>query len=413
MKKIIRKLQLFSILFLLSGILYGQPTLSLEECIQRAKEQNLSIRSDALKVNRDKALQKTAFNPDKTALTLGQDPTSGGSNENSISVTQNIAWPGVYFNQHKALKQQSVLSEKEKGLTTSAIMKEVKNKYHDAIYQRKRLAVYDYLDSLYKDFAHKAEIRNKTGETSALELLAAKNKLQELVILKEQVRVEYERSILDLKRLMNTKEDFDLTEPSSNFYTIDDLSDNYAVEMNPDLKMAEQNIRLAQAKVRLEQSKLWPDFVFGYSHQYVLKSFNPADIQRDYFPGTRIGGFQVGLALPIFMRSNVAFIKAEKAELAYYQNEYALQEQALNVQWQNELKNYNKLVQSLYYYTNSGLESADEQIRIAQFSFAKGEIGYVEYIQNISQAMEIKLNYLSTLNVFHQSNAELEYLMGK
>src|SRR5690606_1093045 len=103
-------------LSIVSGIAHpdvqAQPKpLSLQDCIDIALKQNLSIKSDSLGIAQDKVLRKTAFDPGKTSFSLLQDPTEGGSAGNAIEITQSFDWPAVYTRQKKVLTQQSLVSE--------------------------------------------------------------------------------------------------------------------------------------------------------------------------------------------------------------------------------------------------------------------------------------------------------------
>jgi cobalt-zinc-cadmium resistance protein CzcA len=64
------------------------------------------------------------------------------------------------------------------------------------------------------------------------------------------------------------------------------------------------------------------------------------------------------------------------------------------------------------YYESSGLQQADQILRITQFSYKKGEIGYVEYIQNLTQALSIKSGYLDILNQYNQTIINVNFLTG-
>ena len=49
----------------------------------------------------------------------------------------------------------------------------------------------------------------------------------------------------------------------------------------------------------------------------------------------------------------------------------------------------------------------------AQKSLENGAIDYVEYVQNVDQALELKLGYLNTLNEYNQAIIDLQYLIGE
>ena len=54
-----------------------------------------------------KALQKTSFDIEKTDISLLQDPTDGGSSDNSWSVSQRFSFPTVYTAQSKLYKAET------------------------------------------------------------------------------------------------------------------------------------------------------------------------------------------------------------------------------------------------------------------------------------------------------------------
>ena len=77
---------------------------SLQECINMALEKNPQMQVANKSVERAKALQGTAWEIDKTELSLSQDPTSGGSPDNALSLSQSIEFPTYYIARHKQLK---------------------------------------------------------------------------------------------------------------------------------------------------------------------------------------------------------------------------------------------------------------------------------------------------------------------
>ncbi|MOA50663.1 hypothetical protein D3C78_1737100 [compost metagenome] len=82
------------------------------------------------------------------------------------------------------------------------------------------------------------------------------------------------------------------------------------------------------------------------------------------------------------------------------------------MQYNQELQNYAKYKSLTDYFTAEGIKQADEQLRIAQVSYDLGEIGYIEFIQNMALAVQSKLNYLQTVNQLNQSVIQLQFLKG-
>jgi cobalt-zinc-cadmium resistance protein CzcA len=116
--------------------------------------------------------------------------------------------------------------------------------------------------------------------------------------------------------------------------------------------------------------------------------------------------------VPLFFGSQKAKIKAAKINntlieterqqtLLYMQSSYAVQ--------YNE---YLKAKEGLQYYETTGLKQADDIIRISNTAYTKGEIGYMEYIQNLQTAINTRLQYTDAVNQFNQSIILLNYLKG-
>lgn len=386
--------------------------LSLDSIIGIALKNNLLLKSAGLSVLQSQSMQKTAFDLPKTELMLTQDPTSGGNMDNALSVTQSFAWPGLYKNQKTLLTQQTVLAQQAGNTSRAAVIKEVRTTYYSYLTNRETLRLLNYQDSIYLDFSKKAEIRFKTGETSNLELMSARNKYQEVQMLKLVVLAALRSDELMLKQLLNTKENILLAETSLPVLLLV-ATDPVTVAENSQLQYDRQLIRVADARLKVEKSKGFPDLTLGYSQQLVINSFDPANTNRGYFPGTRIAGFQVGLAIPVFNGANRSRIKSEQLAGQIAKTNYEQSQSLLSLRLEQEQQQYQLLAKSVSYYTDAGLKLADEQLRIAQISFQLGEIGYIEYIQNVSAAVQNKLSYLEAVKRLNQSAIQLQFLKGE
>jgi len=386
--------------------------LTLDSAISRALQYNLQIRSARLTIEQSGALQKSGTDIPKTEVTVTQDPTSGGNMDNAIGITQNIAWPGLYKNQRKLLNQQTLLAERTGNITRTEITRNVRNAYYAYLLNREALRILIDQDSVYNGFVKRAETRLKTGETSRLELFSAKNKYQEVQALKIGVQADLKSNELALKQLLNTSEPIVIAENKLPLLLVsqtDTLNINRNAQVNAEL----QNMEVANARIAVEKSKGMPDLTVGYNQQLVISGFNPAGIDRSYSPGTRIAGIQLGVALPIFNGANRSRVKAEKLSSQIAQTNYQNTQSQVRLQYEQEMEQYQKYRQSVDYYTSGGLKQADEQLRITQVSFNLGEIGYIEYIQNVSAAVQTKLAYIEAVSRLNQSAIQLQFLRGE
>ena len=386
--------------------------LTLDSAIAQAISNNLQIRSSLLSAEQAKALQKSGADLSKTEFLVTQDPTSGGNMDNSIGITQNIAWPGLYKNQRKLLNQQAALASKSSHITRSEIIRQVRSVWYAYLLNQEMLSILNYQDSIYSGFVKKAQVRFKTGETSNLELISANNQYQQVQVLKIGVQTDLVTNELVLQQLLNTTEPITI-EKNKRQIMIDLLSDSIPINSNPQVDADRQNIEVAKARIAVEKSKGLPDFILGYNQQLVIAGFNPANINRSYSQGTRIAGIQVGVALPIFYGANRSRIKSEQLAAQVAQTNFEITKSQVKLQYAQELQSYRKYKQSVDYYINAGLQRADEQLRIAQVSFNLGEIGYIEYIQNVSAAVQTKLSYIDAVSRLNQSAIQIQFIKGE
>jgi cobalt-zinc-cadmium resistance protein CzcA len=410
---------LVALLFIIGGTFFSmtpanaqsRESLTLDSAIARALRNNLKVRSAGLSVEQSLALQKSGTDIPKAEVMITQDPTSGGNMDNAIGITQNIAWPGLYKNQKKLLHQQTILAERFGNVTRAEIIRDVKSAWYAYLLNRETLRILNYQDSIYNGFVKKAEIRLKTGATSKLELMSARNKYQEIQALKIGAQADLRSNELVLQQLLNTSESVIVEETKLPLLTMS--VDSLDVSRNPQVNTDKQNVEVANARIAVEKSKGMPDLTLGYNQQLVISGFNPAGINRGYSPGTRIAGIQVGVALPLFNGANRARVKAEKLSGQIAQTNYRQTQSQVRLQYEQGIQQYQKFAQTVNYYTMGGLKQADEQLRIAQVSFNLGEIGYIEYIQNVSSAVQTKLSYIEAASRLNQSAIQLQYLRGE
>jgi len=385
---------------------------TLQECIEIALKNNLQMKVADLNILQSQTLQKTGFNPDKTNLQLTQDPTSGGNIDNSIGITQTIAFPTVYANQNKLLKQETLLAQKAKLVNQNEIKKEVTEAYYNLVYGLQKVKLLQQQDSIYSNFLKRATLRFNTGETNQLEKMQAESRYKENQLQLKQANTSVNSYQLILQKWLNTTEQ--IIPKENELAKLPDvfMADTTVLQSTPLIQYYNQKLNVNTAQVKVEKSKLLPDLNVGYYHQFLIKGFDPAKINRNYFPGTRIAGLQVGIGVPLFFGSQRAKIKAAQINNTLIETEKQQTFQYLQSNYATQYNEYLKAKEGLQYYETTGLKQADDIIRISNTAYTKGEIGYMEYIQNLQTAINTKLQYTDAVNQFNQSIILLNYLKG-
>lgn len=376
-----------------------QQALSLDDAIKIAIEKNPQLKSASLEVQQQKVLKKTAFDIPKTNFTLMQGQYNSTYKDKNYSVSQEFSFPTVYGIQAKVQKQNVILSEKAQTLTQCELIRNVKSAYYQLVLGKEKLKLLTTQDSIYSKFSDVAQVKYKTGETSNLEKLSAISKFEEVRLLKGQAEADIKIYQQELQKLLGVDEEVEITDSKLQRQTLSMSADSTAIKQNPMLAYYNQKISVAGSQLSLERNKFLPDLSLGYFNQSL-----------DGVTGFE--GFQFGVGIPIFFSGQRGRVQSAKLQTEIAKNDALNYENGLKAHFTQQLQEYKKLSDLLNYYETTGLKQADQILRITQFSYKKGEIGYVEYIQNLTQALSIKSGYLDTLNNYNQTVININFLTG-
>ncbi len=391
------------ILLLISSPSFAQTTekpLTLEDAVKIAIQNNPQIKTAQLEVEQQNVLKKTAFDLPKTSFSIIKGQYNSKINDTYFGVTQEFNFPTVYVMQSKLQKQNVFLSEKGMVVTQSELIRNVKAAYYQVSYGIEILKLLSYQDNIYKKFSDVADLKYKSGETSYLEKLSAQNKYQEILILRKKAEADVIIYQQELQKFLNSQLPISIADTTLVRQTLIVNTDTSAVSQNPLLLYYNQKILVATSQLSLEKNKFLPDFSVGYFNQSLdaTKGFQ---------------GMQFGLSIPIFFWGQQGRTQSTKIQMQIAESNFKNYQNTLATAFNQQLQEYQKFYTLVNYYENMGLKQADEILRITQFAYTKGEIGYLEYIQNLTQAISIKSQYLEALNQLNQTIININYLTGK
>lgn len=376
---------------------------TVDQALNIALQNNITLQNAGLSTAASRALQGTAFNPDKTAIFYQQDPARDVPDK-MVGITQNLMLPSVYKAQANLLASQTVLSERSLAVIKNTLIRDVKTAWYNLIYGYEKLNLLIYQDSIYRKFNERAELRYKTGETSNLERLTALSRYNEIRLQQQNARTDLSNGEIELRKFLNIT---DAILPSDKKLPRLDLpgqSDTAFVAQNPLLQYYDQQVKINQAQVKLAKSLLLPDFNAGVS---TLINPNIAGSAAQH----KIG-YQAGISLPLFAGAQKAQVKVARLEQQIAERDFVLQKNNLLVSYQQQLNEYKKILQTLDYYETGALKQAEELLRVSGIAYNEGEIGYVEYIQNITQYVSARTQYLDALSKWNQAIIQLNFLKG-
>lgn len=368
--------------------------LTIHEAISLALKNNQSVKSAEYFVQQQQALKKTAVDLNKTSFQYNFDNTAFNGNQ-SIGVQQSFSLPVVYNRNGRLLNEQVILSEKSLNISKADLVRNVKIAYYQFIYGEEYLKVLIYQDSIYKNFVSAANSRYKNGETNYLEKVTADATYQQIILQRKQTEADIIVYGQELQKWLYTTTP---VEPATD--QLEKLSPSFfldtSISKNPFLNYYQQNIHVAAANLALTKSRALPDLSLGVSKLIGNSGF----------------GFGVGVGIPLWLKPFRARSEAAKIGVKIAEADYTNVLDTTKAAYSQQLQQYEKWNEQLNYYETAGLKQADEIIQNAESNYKYGSISYIDYIQNLTQAFNIKLQYLNALNQYNQSIININYLLG-
>lgn len=384
---------------------------SLQECINMALEKNPQMQVANKSVERAKALQGTAWEIDKTELSLSQDPTSGGSPDNALTLSQSIEFPTYYIARHKQLKAETQAERSKAAVVRLSLENDVKAAYYQAAYLAERLRVLESQDSLLAQYRTLAEKRYKAGETRQLELLSAERLQRENKMEVLAAHNELETAQLLLSRLVGSVEAVEPKEDSLLPFDWKQASYNYS--QTPDGQYSADRLKVSEQAVRVAKNGFAPSLSLSLRNQLVISSWNPYDQDRSRFDGGNFMGFEVGVGIPLFYGATRAKVKAARKEREMIALEIKEQEQLRQQEYLSALSRMNAAYVRYTYYNEEGRERSDKMAEQGLLEYSQGEISYLEYMNVLQESIDLRLKRASALNDYNQCVLVMEKLCGR
>ncbi|MFN6945893.1 MAG: CusA/CzcA family heavy metal efflux RND transporter, partial [Cytophagaceae bacterium] len=385
--------------------------LTIQEAIALAYENNPSIKQSSLEVENQNVLRGTAFDFPKTSFGFSYGQFDGPAIDNSISIGQDFRFPTYYTSASTMSAKRVRASEYQLAAQKNELARNVKIAYLQLALVEERLALLRYQDSLYRDFARAAEVRYRTGETAYLEKVAAEARLMQIENSLMQARVDSNVFQQTIQRLIGINSPVTV---SDDFFqgSYGEITDTIQLKNNPYLNYLQQLIAVNEAQLKLERASLLPDLSIGFVSQ-TLQGFHEINGSSAYYGSDhRFNSVRAGVAVPLWFKPYRSRIQSAKIEAQIAEARFEAQSLQMEITVQEQISQLIKQRNTIEYFQEKALPQANLLIDFSQKSYRAGEIGYIELLNNISEAIQIRLSYIESLNNFNQIKINLEYLIG-
>lgn len=382
--------------------------LTLTECLDMAVSQNLSLKAAGKSVERAKVLQGTAWDLDKTELSLNQDPTSGGGPDNSLILSQSMDFPTVYAARHGQLKAETKAEESRARVLEKQLRCDVASAYLQMVYLRERLRIITSQDSILVRYSNLANQRYKAGAARQLEMLSAKRVSEENKMSLEEARNDLATQQMQLMALLNTSAR--IVPADTLLRPLDYRAADCSYATTAEGQYAQDRLTVTDKALSVAKNGYAPSLSLALRNQLVITSWNPYHMDRSRIEGGNFMGFEVGVGLPIFYGATKAKVKAARKDREIAELEARVGEAQHQKDYAAGMVRYTSALNRLSYYEKEGTESASKLERLSTLEYENGEISYIEYVNALQRAADVRMKYATVVNEYNQAVIALRRL---
>lgn len=384
----------------------GTGRTSLAQCLQLAAEHSPTLRAADLLVERARALQGTAWDIDRTELSLSQDPTSGGSPDNAIALSQSIEFPTVYAARRSQLKAETRAEESRRNVATVQLRADIAAAYWQLVYSQERVRILAAQDSLLQRYADMARTRYKAGEARQLEALAANRMLRENALELASARREFTTGQRLLASLIGTTTA--IVPADTALTALDYQPTEFVYAATSDGELAYNELTVADKALRVAKNGYAPSLSLALKNQLVISGWDPYHENRSRYTGGNFMGFEVGIGIPLFYGATKARVKAARKDREIAEANMHSRQTARQAEHDAALARYTAALARLRYYDGEGMAAASETARLGTVEYENGEISYIEYNAALQEAADTRMQRATAINDYNQAVIALQ-----
>lgn len=372
-------------------------TFTLQNALDLATKNYPTLQQATLQTQQQQALTKTAtvLDPFNINSNLGQI--------NSKLFDYNIGVAQGFKLSNKAdrnlLNQNVAVAKSFEAVTKNELIKNVSNAYFNWLYNVQHYNLLLETDNIFADYEKYADKKFQVGESSKLEKINASLQRKELKMQLAEANSQVLFYLTELQKWTRSNESYQAPTKYDALPEIN-VSDSTLVKNHPVLQFLQQQIKAKELAIKSEKAKANPSFNLGVNTQSL-------DKENPFYYGS------VGINIPLFRNGIKAKTQVAKLETEIAKKELEKSQQELATIYLQQFQLQKQYSEQLNFYKTEGLPMAETIVNSAQRLYKSGDIGYIEYTQNLKDANKIKTDYLIAMNNYNQTIINIQYLLNK
>ena len=399
---------------------FAQELLSLDDLIDEALEKSPYVQ--VFKMNKDALWERPSqvkfWDDPKVTLGVTNLPTDDfdfnkqDMTQKTVSVMQNIPFPGISRLKEKAAVEEAKGAEKELANVEIRTVNAVKTTYYDLYFVHNAIKITDENIDLMKKFVELTQSKYEVGNGLQEDILKAQvelYKLQEKMINLQQKEASIKA---DMLRLLNRKNGGQLQgvpkiEKTVNTLSFEDLKIT-VLEENPLLQQLDHTVAQKETEYLLAKKSYFPKFSItaAYGQRDDWKS---ADRDRPDFMS-----LLVGVDVPIWFKSKQNKKVAEtqirimqaKAQLQSMQNDISFK---LN----DILTKIKKEKALVVLYKEQIIPEASQSLDSNMSAYQVGRLDFLNLLNSQMTLLNYEIKFHKVMSDLEKNFADLEVVVGK
>jgi cobalt-zinc-cadmium efflux system outer membrane protein len=383
-------------------------TVTLEECINMAIENNLQLASarkrlGAVKADHIKASLLFPSNPEVKTELGARESSSERHTDYTIALSQEIE---VYGQRRKRINVANKKIEKVKFEIADVernVIANVKSSFYEVLSSLEIVKLQSYVEGIFKRLWNATMEKYKAGSISALELNSIKIRYG---LAKQQLlaaRKNSQNSLLNLELMLGKSKDEPLSLKGDLTYhalqvNLEDLLAS-AYETRPDLKAMELEKERASREISLRKAERIPN--------PDLSGF----FTREEGGADDIVGGKISISIPIWDRKQSELKKARTAKDVANIN---IKNKYLEIQKEVETayRSFMAAQEGIVIYTDDIMPQVDENLKLNEISYKEGKINFIGFLTVESDLIDTRAAYLNALLDYNKAIINLETVSG-
>jgi cobalt-zinc-cadmium resistance protein CzcA len=165
----------------------AQTPISLPAAIDSSLKNNLSLRSEQLKVKYQKQLAKSAFNLPGTDVYMENGQINSVYIDQRFGVSQTMNFPTVYKRNMAYFNEQTQLASSSLQVSELDLKQQVRQCFYQIIYLDEKESLLKRNDSFLSKFLEKSTLKFKLGDINILEKTGAENQRNRIALQLQQL----------------------------------------------------------------------------------------------------------------------------------------------------------------------------------------------------------------------------------